>query len=66
VDGLEKDLSGRLVVIRVDVQSDQGKFIAKKHTILGTPTFILFDASGKESFRTFGSLNVERIKAEVP
>ena len=66
MDGLEKDLSGRLAVVRVDVQSEQGQYIAKKYGILGTPTFILFDATGKESFRSFGSPNVDRIRAEVP
>lgn len=66
VDGIEKELTGRLVVVRVDVQSDQGRYLANKYGILGTPTFIFFNASGKETFRSIGAVDADRIRAELP
>ncbi len=65
VDGLEKDLAGRLVVVRVNVQDDQGIALAGKYGILGTPTFIFFDAQGKEQFRSFGALDAAKVRENV-
>lgn len=66
MDRLEIDLKGKLIVVRVNVQDAQGQFIARKYSVFGTPTFIFFDASGKEILRSIGVLDEAKIRASVP
>jgi thioredoxin-related protein len=61
VDGLEKKYKGRLLVIRVDIQSATGKSLAPLYDFQYTPTFIFFDALGKESWRTVGPLDPTQV-----
>jgi len=57
VDGLESEYKGRLVVIRVDIQSETGRTLAPLYNFQYTPTFIFFDAGGKELWRSIGQLD---------
>ena len=57
VDGLESEYKGRLVVIRVDIQSETGRALAPLYNFQYTPTFIFFDAGGKELWRSIGQLD---------
>lgn len=65
VDGLEKEMSDRLTVIRVDIHTKAGREIARQHEFQYTPTFILFDEDGNERWREVGSLNAERVRQSV-
>lgn len=65
VDGLEKEMSDRLTVIRVDIHTKVGREIARQYEFQYTPTFILFDEDGNERWREVGSLNVERVRQSV-
>lgn len=65
VDGLEKELSGRLTVIRVDIHTEAGREIARQYKFQYTPTFIMFDEDGNELWREVGSLNAEWVKQSV-
>lgn len=51
VDGLEKQLGGRVSVVRVDVSSPTGKKVAAKVGLDLVPTFIGYDAKGVEQWR---------------
>jgi thiol-disulfide isomerase/thioredoxin len=62
VDGLETEFSDKLRVIRVDIQSEAGKALGVQYDFRFTPTFIFFDAQGKESWREVGSLSAERVR----
>lgn len=65
VDGLEKELSGRLTVIRVDIHTETGREIARQYKFQYTPTFIMFDVDGNELWREVGSLNADRVRQLV-
>jgi thioredoxin 1 len=62
VDRLEEQYSGHLDVVRVDIQSSAGRAIAGEFGVLVTPTFLFFDAQGKEIQRMVGSLDEELIE----
>ncbi|HKW78707.1 MAG TPA: hypothetical protein VJQ09_06365 [Candidatus Limnocylindria bacterium] len=54
VDGIESDVQGRAVVVRVDLLSEGGSAIGKRYGVEFTPTFLLFDRRGAaiESLRS--------------
>ena len=63
VDRLENELREKLVVRRVDIQSAEGQKLAVDDGIELTPTFIFFDAAGKEQWRSIGQLDAARGRA---
>ncbi|MFA5837634.1 MAG: thioredoxin family protein [Bellilinea sp.] len=65
VDGLEKEMSGRLDVIRVDIHTKGGRELADQMGFEYTPTFILFAADGVELWRQVGGLDVDRVRRSV-
>jgi thioredoxin-related protein len=65
VDGIEKQTQGRLVVIRVDIRSNTGRSLAPLYGFQYTPTFIFFDARGKELWRTIGQLDPVKVSGSL-
>lgn len=65
VDRLEEQYPGKLKIVRVDIQSTAGETIAREFGLFLTPSFLLFDAQGKEVARTAGSLDVNRVRMFV-
>jgi thiol-disulfide isomerase/thioredoxin len=65
VDGLEKELTGQLVVLHVDIHTKSGREIANGMGFEYTPTFIMFAADGLEQWRQVGGLDVERVRQSV-
>jgi thiol-disulfide isomerase/thioredoxin len=65
VDRLETELQDKLVVRHVDIQSAEGRRLVKQYAIEFTPTFILFDAAGKEQWRSVGQLDTDRVRATL-
>ena len=65
VDGIEEQTQGRLVVIRVDIQSNTGRSLAPLYGFQYTPTFIFFDARGKELWRTIGQLDPVKVSGSL-
>jgi thioredoxin-related protein len=61
VDGIEAEYTGKLVVLHVNVQDSAGKELAHTYTVLGTPTFIFFDAQGQELWRSVGTINPDQV-----
>ncbi|HLA98012.1 MAG TPA: thioredoxin family protein [Anaerolineales bacterium] len=61
VDGIESEYSGRLLVLRVDVQEAAGKTLARELTVIATPTFIFFDARGAALWRSVGTINHDQV-----
>ena len=57
MDGIEQEHQGRLIVIRLDVQDPVGREIGERFRFRATPTFIFFDATGEELWRTFGAVD---------
>jgi thiol-disulfide isomerase/thioredoxin len=62
VDRLEKELGNQIEVIRINIQNTAGRELSQDYDFQYTPTFIFFDAGGKELWREVGSLNVQRVR----
>jgi thioredoxin-related protein len=65
VDGLEQEYGSRLLVIRVDVQETAGRKLAAAYGFQFTPTFIFFDAEGRELWRQVGGLDLVRLRSAL-
>ena len=65
VDALESELAGKLSVIRMDVQSPAGSDLGQSYGFIYTPTFVLLDASGKEIYRSIGSIYPAAVKSAL-
>lgn len=63
LDALERDLAGRLDVVRLNVASPAGRQLGAELGLRVTPTFILFNASGRELWRSPGSLDDVRVRS---
>jgi hypothetical protein len=51
VDGFDKQLAGKVRIIKVDVATPEGKKVALKAGLDLVPTFIGYDAQGNERWR---------------
>jgi thiol-disulfide isomerase/thioredoxin len=65
VDGLEKQYKGKLIVLRVDIQSTTGQTLAPRFGFQYTPTFIFINAQGKELWRSIGQLDVRQVSSSL-
>ena len=66
VDRLEATFRGNLVVRRVDIQSDEGARLTAEYGIEFTPTFIFFDAAGREQWRSVGHIDATTVRNSLP
>ena len=65
VDGLEETYGEAFNIVRVDIDTKEGKELAREHGFIGQPTFIFFDASGEEVRRLMGPVAVETFQQEI-
>ena len=65
MDGLEQEWNGEVEIMRLNVQSAEIRPLLQELNFRYTPTFILFDNSGQEIWRTNGALDSELIKAQL-
>jgi len=66
VNGLKEELAGRLIVLKVDVNSAAGREVSARIGSRVTPTFIFYEAAGSELWRQFGSLDAQKVRAALP
>lgn len=52
MDGIEQESRGRGNVVRVQIQTDAGREVARRYDVTFTPTFVVFDEHGAERWRT--------------
>lgn len=64
MDGLEEEYQGQLIVIRVNVQSPEGKQATRRYGHF-TPTFVLFGPQGEEQWRLVGVLNPGKVRQSM-
>ncbi len=57
VNGIDKQLEGRVRIVRFDVARANGKKVAAKVGLDMVPTFIAYDSEGIERWRTQGTPN---------
>jgi thioredoxin-related protein len=62
VDGLEAELSGRLKVIRLDVQGPSAGELGRKYNFRFTPTFVLLDGAGNVLLNRVGALEPQEVR----
>lgn len=62
LDALEAEFKGRLSVVRLDMASATGQRLSAQLNAHFTPTFILFDAEGREIWRAVGELNAAAVR----
>jgi thioredoxin-related protein len=65
VDRLEAEFDGKLLVVRVNIQTQAGKQLAPAYGFEYTPTFIFFNEQGNEVWRSVGELNESGLRAEM-
>jgi len=65
VDGLEAEWGESVQVVRLDIHDADAQPLLVQLDFRFTPTFILLDGSGKESWRTFASLEPDVVKEQV-
>ena len=56
VDGLERELAGRVTVVRLNVADQAGADASERFQTQKVPTIILLDADGVQHYRTEGKL----------
>jgi thioredoxin-related protein len=54
VDGLERDLTGTADVVRLDAMGELGRQIARRYSVSGLPTLLVFDGAGEIIYRQAG------------
>ncbi len=62
MDGLEAELGPRLHILRLNIQNSVGRELAPVYDFEYTPTYILFDASGHELWRSIGEIDPRRVR----
>ena len=65
IDAIEEEFSGRLIVLRINVQEQVGMQLAPVYRFQYTPTFIFFSADGQERWRVIGSFDEARLRADL-
>jgi len=65
VDRLERDLEGRVQVLRLSTWSEVGKQLGTRYGVRGVPTFFLFDGTGKLISYQVGRLDANLVTAEI-
>ena len=65
MDGLERDLKGKSVVLRLDVSSQLGRQVAGQFGVRGVPTLVVVDGNGWPMLTQVGRLQPAEVQAEV-
>ena len=65
MDGLENELGPQLRIVRVNVQDPVGRELAPVYDFEYTPTYIFFDAGGREVWRSIGEIDPARVRLSV-
>ena len=56
----------RLHILRLNIQDKVGRELAPVYDFEYTPTYIFFDANGKELWRSVGEIDVQRVRDSMP
>ncbi len=65
VNGLKDKYGQDLNVVRVDVETGQGKQLAGEYGCIGQPSFVLFDQTGEQVRTLMGPQSVETFEQEI-
>lgn len=65
VNGLEREWAGSVQVVQVNIQDGANRALIERVDARFTPTFVLFDAGGREVWRSVGAINPDEARAQV-
>ncbi len=65
VDGLESQYRDQFNLVRINIDTDRGKSLAREYGFIGQPTFIFFDRNGEEIRRLQGGQTRETLEREL-
>ncbi len=65
VDGLEETYGNEFEIVRVNIDTSNGKKVAREHGIIGKPSYIFFDQEGEETRRMAGPQFAEVMAQEI-
>jgi thioredoxin-related protein len=65
VDGIEREHTGSIKVIRLNVQESHSRPFMARYDFQFTPTFILLDADGNEIWRLIGSIDPQKVRQSL-
>lgn len=65
MDKLKDEYGDRLVLLKVDIQSEAGKEIAREFNSSLTPTFVMFDGEGNELWRSIGKIDPDKVRKTI-
>lgn len=65
VNGLEESYGKEFTIVRVDIDTTQGKKLARESGFIGQPTFMFFDGSGQLVRRLMGPQSSETMQQAI-
>lgn len=65
MDGIERQHTGELIVVRVNVQDTAARPWLERFAFRVTPTFVLLDGQGQEVWRSLGSIDAAQVAAAI-
>ena len=65
VDAVEREFSGKLKVIRLNIQDPAGQVLAREYDFQFTPTFVLLDGDGQELWRSVFALDPAQLRSRL-
>lgn len=65
MDGIERELGPKLKIVRINIQDPVGRQLTSVYDFEYTPTYIFFDAQGREQWRSIGEIDPQRVRTSV-
>ena len=65
VDGMERDLEGQAIVLRVSVDEEVGRAVSRRFGLGFLPSFVVLSADGRERHRESGLPDIDRLMEEA-
>ena len=65
VNGLEEEWGDQVLVIQVDIHVKENQTLFSNLDVQFTPTFVLYDLTGQEVWRSVGAINAEEARKKV-
>jgi thioredoxin-related protein len=65
VNGLKEEWAGSVQVLQVNIHDRENRALTERLHAQFTPTFVLFDATGQEVWRSVGQIDADEVKGKV-
>jgi thioredoxin-related protein len=65
VSGIEDKYGQDFKIVHIEVSTSRGKELSGEHSVLGTPTMIMFDDAGREMRRLMGYQSPEELSEAI-